>query len=273
MARYCILRHDYSIDGTCLVSAPIHLSIVSHLQAVLVSDLLADLARIAPADLKITVLSNVPENPPTIPGALAGRLEHLVNETPAGFGANHNAVFRRCIAPYFCVLNPDLRLPKDPFPELLRAFSDERVALAAPAASDSKGVLQDSARRLPTPWKVASKIWSRSAGPDYSIDRGIVYPDWVAGFFMLLRSSAFRDLGGFDENYFLYYEDIDLCSRLRLAGWKNAWVPTVKIVHQAQRRSHRDASHLSWHLASIARFFSSPVYRKVRQLPASNRER
>jgi GT2 family glycosyltransferase len=93
-----------------------------------------------------------------------------------------------------------------------------------------------------------------------------VYPDWVSGFFMLCRSSAFRELGGFDERYFLYYEDIDLCTRARLAGWKNAWLPGVTVVHDARRRSHRDAKYLLWHLRSIARFFASPVYRAARKL-------
>ncbi len=247
--------------------SPLHLSIVSHLQSALASKLLADVARVMRSDdIRITVVSNVPEDPPAIPGQLAGILEHAVNARPAGFGANHNRVFRGCKAPYFCVLNPDLRFTNDPFPQLLQAFGDKRVALAAPAACDTERMLQDNARRLPTRWGIASKLWSPRRGPDYAASQSLVHPDWVAGFFMLFRSSVFRELGGFDERYFLYYEDIDICSRLRLAGWRIAWLPDVKVVHDARRRSHRDLKHLLWHLQSIARFFNSPVYRAARRL-------
>lgn len=249
------------------VTPTVHLSIVSHLQSRLVTQLLADIAGLGSApQMRVTVLSNIPEPPPTIPTVLSPNVEHLTNETPAGFGANHNRVFRRCSAPYFCVMNPDLRLETDPFPELVRVFANERVAMAAPAANDRSGALQDNARRLPSPWRIASKLWARPLGPDYSSDVDVVYPDWVAGFFMLFRSNVFRELGGFDERYFLYYEDMDLCSRIRLAGLKIAWVPGVKVVHDARRHSHSDARYLLWHLRSITRFFASPVYRAARRL-------
>jgi GT2 family glycosyltransferase len=255
-----------------LVSASIHLSIVSHLQAPLVSALLEDLAKVAAEqDCRISVLSNLPEAPPAIPPALAGKVEHLTNEKPAGFSANHNKVFHRCSSPFFCVLNPDLRLSTDPFPELLRAFMDKGVALVAPGATDVQGVLQDNARMLMTPWRVISKLWSAPSGPDYPDDRRMVYPDWVAGYFMLVRSSNFRKLGGFDERYFLYYEDIDLCCRVRLAGGKIAWLPGVRVVHDARRRSHRNPKFLFWHIRSLVRFFASPVYRAARSLQAISR--
>jgi len=89
----------------------------------------------------------------------------------------------------------------------------------------------------------------------------------VAGFFMLFRSAAFRSLGGFDERYFLYYEDFDLCCRLRAAGHAIAWVPQARVVHDARRTSHRNARYLVWHASSVLRFFSSPAYRAAKRLP------
>ena len=244
---------------------PVHLSIVSHRQRALVGELLRDLAGCRANQFTITVLSNTPEPAPDIPPALAGKVEHLVNPAPAGYGANHNFVFRRCRARFFGVLNPDLRFPQDPFPALLPAFADPHVAIVAPGAVDPLGEVQDNARRLATIGAVASKTWRRQRGPDYPQLAGEVSVDWLAGFFLLCRSSAFRDLGGFDERYFLYYEDVDLCTRVRLAGWRNVWMPAVRIIHDARRRSHRHPRYLLWHLASIGRFFSSPVYRAARK--------
>jgi N-acetylglucosaminyl-diphospho-decaprenol L-rhamnosyltransferase len=68
---------------------------------------------------------------------------------------------------------------------------------------------------------------------------------------------VFRELRGFDERYFLYYEDVDLCRRLRKRGYEVVLVPSASAVHDARRESHRNLRHLSWHLASIARFLRS----------------
>jgi len=102
----------------------IALSVVSHAQNWLVNQLLVDLAQFHPADLSIVVTQNVPD-----PDRLAARhgAEVIVNERPRGFGANHNAAFRRCDAPYFCVVNPDIRLNMDPFPALVQALQSERA--------------------------------------------------------------------------------------------------------------------------------------------------
>lgn len=247
--------------------AKVHVSIVSHRQSALVGSLLADLVAFAEkSELRFTVLSNVPEARPAVPAGLESRIEYLVNDHPRGFGANHNRVFTGCEAPYFCVLNPDLKIACDPFPPLLAALQDERTALAAPAAYDPFGALQDSARALPTPLDIALKTWSAQRGANYPAQAGIAHPDWVAGLFMLFRTEAYRAMGGFDERYFLYYEDVDLCSRLRLAGWRIVWLPKVSVVHDARRQSHRDPRHFLWHLRSVTRFFCSSVYRRARAL-------
>ena len=73
--------------------------------------------------------------------------------------------------------------------------------------------------------------------------------------FMMFRADTFRMIGGFDEGYFLYYEDVDLCWRLRRQGYDVALLPMVRVIHAAQRASHRDLRHLGWHVSSMLRFF------------------
>lgn len=243
----------------------IHVSVVSHGHGEMIAGLLADLApSLHRGEVKATLVLNIPERLPFEPATFPN-LEVLSNARPLGFGANHNRVFSTMAAPYFCVLNPDIRLPHDPFPALLRAFADEHVAVVAPAAFDPAGTLEDNARRLPTPLEVALRFLSRRSRPDYELD-SVSAPDWVAGLFMLFRASAFRAVGGFDERYFLYYEDADICCRLRQAGYRVAWLPEARVVHDARRASRWNLRHLVWHARSVLRFFGSPSYRAARRL-------
>jgi GT2 family glycosyltransferase len=88
------------------------------------------------------------------------------------------------------------------------------------------------------------------------VDKGAVEVDWIAGMFMLFRSDTYRALGGFDETYFLYYEDVDLCHRLRKTGKSVIYNPAAEIVHDARRASRKDPRLAYRHLCSALRYFS-----------------
>jgi hypothetical protein len=88
--------------------------------------------------------------------------------------------------------------------------------------------------------------------------------DWIAGMFMLFPAAVFAKLGGFDEAYFLYYEDVDLCSRLRAQGREVLVSSGVSVIHDARRASHRNPKYLRWHLSSMLRFFLHHFFRQRR---------
>lgn len=134
------------------------------------------------------------------------------------------------------------------------AFSDDSVAVVGPMVRSPAGSLEDSARRFPTVVSLVSKLFMPPSGPDYAIDQGPVEVDWLAGMFMLFRSEAFRSLGGFDEAYFLYYEDVDICHRLRSIGKAVVFEPRAEVIHDARRESHLNPRLAIYHLASAARF-------------------
>src|ERR1039457_6698054 len=94
-------------------------SVVSHLQGELVTNLLADLVHF-PEVAKVVLVYNLPEPSVPIPDALIGKVEIIRNSSPLGFGANHNLAFAHCKTPFFCIVNPDIRLPSNPFPLLLK---------------------------------------------------------------------------------------------------------------------------------------------------------
>jgi len=120
------------------------------------------------------------------------------NPQPRGFGENHNAAFARCTQPFFCVVNPDILLPTDPFNALLHCFEDSRLGLVAPVVTTPALVVENTARSLYTPIElIRQKLSPHNRGTN---------ADWLAGMFLLFRSEAYRAIGGFDERYFLYIE-------------------------------------------------------------------
>lgn len=243
--------------------ATISVSIVSHLQGNLVADLLKDLERFcAGTAIEVIITFNLPEKSAIRLDGFTFPIKVIQNQAPLGFAANHNQAFKQATAPNFCVMNPDVRLLEDPFPALLDCLRDDKVGIASPMVIGASGQIEDSARRFPTPPKIFCKAIGKCRGSDYRIDTENVYADWVAGMFMLLRREVFDLVAGFDEAYFLYYEDVDLCARLRQCGYEIVLCPRTRVIHLAQRRSHRDVKYLIWHLRSMLRFFFSTLFKR-----------
>lgn len=234
-------------------SAQVTVSIVSHGHGSLVSSLLADLATHCGRDIGVILTLNISESL-TGDGAYPFQLKLIRNEAQKGFGANHNAAFEHCRSAHFCVLNPDIRISANPFPQLVEVLRNRSVGVVAPRILDPLGNIEPSARRFPTPWFIVRKLFHSTAGVESRTEQTAASPDWVAGTFMLFRSEVYSELAGFDERYFLYYEDVDLCRRLRRRGYDVRLFPSVSAVHDARRESRRSLRHLRWHLASMLRF-------------------
>jgi N-acetylglucosaminyl-diphospho-decaprenol L-rhamnosyltransferase len=229
----------------------VHASIVSHGHGEMVEQLVGEMLD-CPEVGHVTITLNVPESLdlPQDP-----RITMTANSSPRGYGANHNAALSASTAPFSCVLNPDLRLGGNPFPALVSAMQDGQVAACAPVIAAPDGRREDSARKFPTVVGLLSKAIGRDDGT-YPTAQEAGDPDWLAGMFLLLRASALSEVGGFDERYFLYYEDVDLCWRLRRRGYLLRQVQEVAITHDARRASRSNWHHAWWHLGSMARFLA-----------------
>jgi len=249
------------LDQETNISQPlkgaIHLSVVSHEQDDLVNQLLESVAsNCQPDRLVVTVIRNT-----TIASRFTFKefpfpVTILQNSHPKGFGANHNQAFTMCRQEYFCVINPDIILTSDLFGDLISVLSSDNIGVTAPVLVDSEGRLQDSARKFPTLGRIVSRIRRGKAKVcEYPPDTGPLFPDWVAGMFMLFPAHLYREIGGFDERYFMYCEDADICMRLAQKGYRTQLVSQVQAIHNARRASHRTLQHLRWHLSSLFRFF------------------
>lgn len=232
----------------------ITVSIVSHGHGRMVSRLVESLQARCPEVREIIITRNIADShlhlPPDHPG-----IRLIDNRHPKGFGANHNNAFKQSKAPFFCVLNPDITLTENPFPPLLSTLRRTRAALTAPIAVSPNGEIEDNLRRFPTFGSLLFKLMTGEKGRyPYRAGQSIIHPDWVAGMFMLFRRHAFQAIGGFDERYFLYYEDVDICARLWRAGLRVTATAEAQVIHDAQRASYRDLQHLRWHLGSAMRY-------------------
>ena len=241
--------------GSARIAGAMTVSIVSHGHGPLITALLQDLAAL-PEPARILLTYNIPEAEIHIPHELVPRMTMVNNPRPAGFATNHNAAFRICETEFFCVMNPDVRVPSNPFPVLLSSLRAPSVALAAPAVLTPEGELESTGRAFPTVSGLLVKAASGfDGGVSFRLGESPVRPDWVAGMLLLLRSEAFASVGGFDEKFHLYYEDVDLCARLRNAGYELVLCPAATVVHAARRSSHRQPRFMAWHLQSMLRYF------------------
>ena len=226
-------------------------SIVSHghgpMVPLLVEDLLA-----CPEIIKIVVTQNSAE---TMELPLSDRVALRRNPRPKGYGANQNAAFAMATTPFFCVLNPDMRLKGNPFTDLLAGFREDRIAVVGPKIVSPEGKEEDNARKFPTVGGLLAKLAGINNGTyPCSHGKAVFNPDWLAGMMLLVRSETFRSIGGFDEKFFLYYEDVDLCARLRMLGHEIRQERSVEAIHDARRQSRRNPRFTCWHLASMTRY-------------------
>ncbi len=245
-----------------MIERPVTVSVVSHGHGGVVLQLLRDLAVYAAQEVgRLIVTLNLPE--PHLIDVVSAEswpfeIEWLRNSAPLGYGANHNQAFALCRSSCFCVLNPDVRLSSNPYPAMLAVLAMPNAGCAYPLQHGNNGKSFDPARAVPTPMSLffryvlpASQRYARSH-------------DWVNGAFMLFRSEVFESIKGFDQQFFMYCEDVDICLRMQLQGYRLVSVPQVVVEHEGQRASRRNFRYFIWHIRSLFRLWLKPSYRSYK---------
>jgi N-acetylglucosaminyl-diphospho-decaprenol L-rhamnosyltransferase len=168
-------------------------------------------------------------------------VELIESGTNLGFAAANNIAIRRGRAPYVLALNPDTRLTAGALDHMLDLLeSDSSIGIAGCRLEREDGTFDHAARRsFPTPLGALAhftRIGRHSRAParlaQYRapwVERGPV--DAVNGAFMLMRRAALDEVGLFDEGYWMYMEDLDLCYRFQQAGWVTWYEPNATVVH------------------------------------------
>ncbi len=160
-----------------------------------------------------------------------------------GFAYGCNRGWREGTAPAVLFLNPDARIEPASVERLAAALAERpRAGLVAPRVKDEDGRLDYSVRRFPSLRSTYSqalflhRLFPRARWSDETVRTPDAYDeahrvDWVSGACVLVRRSALEAVGGWDEGFFLYGEDVDLCRRLQTAGWEVWYEPSAEAVH------------------------------------------
>ncbi len=169
-------------------------------------------------------------------------------------------------APYVLLLNPDTEWWSGTLEDLVRVAREHpRAGLVGPLVRNSDGSVYPSGRVFPSVVDAVGHAFIgtvrpdnpftrryRMEGWDRSTEREV---DWVSGCCMLLRRTALEEVGLLDESFLLYGEELDLATRLRLAGWSVLFTPEVEIVHEIGVSTGRSRRTLHMHSASVYRYY------------------
>jgi len=241
----------------------ITLSVVSHGNAEQIRHLLASLQKQEQPTTRFQLIltDNLNNDLPDFDPTPWASLHILRNNKQLGFAQNHNNAFKISKGSYFAILNPDLIFERPVFEQLITSLHEHQADVIAPKIVDENGTAQDSFRAMPSPFEIIRRRLPGYKFTPYKSNRnGLIHPDWIAGMFWLIKADVYRQLGGMDEKYRLYFEDVDFCTRARLNGLKLLVDSQIQVRHDAQRSSRRKLYYLFLHTQSALRFFTSSVY-------------
>jgi N-acetylglucosaminyl-diphospho-decaprenol L-rhamnosyltransferase len=199
------------------------------------------------------------------------------NEENVGFARAVNQGIRATAAPYLLLLNPDAEILSGTLAGFVKVARDRpRAGAIGPVVRDPDGGIYPSARKVPSlgealghsflglfrPQNRFSRAYTMAEW-DHRSERSV---EWVSGSCMLLRREALSQVGLMDEAYFFAVEDVDLCTRLRQAGWDVLFTPELEVLHQVGISRGRSKRITLEHSKSIYRYFvkfESPGWRAV----------
>jgi hypothetical protein len=188
----------------------------------------------------------------------------IANRDNRGFTGGNNQGLAAAHGDYLLLLNADTEVRCDALARLVTYLEEHPdVGLVAPHLLNPDGTTQSSRRRFPTlPTLFLESTWLQGLAPHrllaryYIEDRPVDVEqtvDWVTGAAMMVRRDVVDDVGGLDEGFFMYSEELDWCRRIHAAGWTVAYIPTANIVHYGGKSSEQVATarHLYFQTSKI----------------------
>lgn len=195
-------------------------------------------------------------------------IEYIANYKNLGFGAAHNKILDQIsgTSEFHLILNPDVTFTPSVIPNLIAALEkDEEVAMIAPRVLFPNGKHQYSCRKFPKFNELLVRrvrilkylfrnIIEQGEYRDKNLSKAF-FPEYITGCFQLYKTKDLLTLKGFDERYFLYMEDVDICRKIDALGKKKLYYPNEKIVHILKQGSTKSIKLFFIHLISAIKYF------------------
>ena len=179
-----------------------------------------------------------------------------------GFGKGHNYVLSRLDSSFHAIVNPDIYFAEDVFSDLMDFMDCSSIGMCTPRLVDPDGCLQPAYRREITVLDILNRTVLKRAlkkrehyhtMQEQNFEEPFYVP-FAQGSFLLVRTELFRRIGGFDERFFMYLEDADLCKRINQIS-QTWYCPSVTVYHKWGMESHKDRKLALIHLKSMILYF------------------
>lgn len=212
-----------------------------------------------------------------------GRLEYMSNKN-SGYGSGHNRALKQILEEgrsRFClVMNPDIAFEAGTIEVLAEALNaDSTIGLLSPRFVFPDGTAQKLCRLLPTPGHLLKRRFLPRLAADYDYYYQLENADYtvpfdcpnLSGCFLFMPTDVLRDVGLFDERFFLYFEDVDLVRRIG-CKYRTVYWPYAAVTHHYQKGSYKNLRLLWHHMVSAVKYFNKWGWRQDPQRSAVNRE-
>ncbi len=231
---------------------------------------------------EVVVVENSTSLPTAIPSlrGLSIKVTHRPDNPGYGTSANHGVSELRTAPDLIVICNPDIVWQADTLEEMVAELeSRPTVGIVGPRLLNNDGSTYPSARAFPgirigIGHALLGELWktnpwtTRYLGTQEGSEPRIV--DWLSGACLMIREETFNYMDGFDEGYFMFVEDVDLCFRAKKEGWRSLYVPDAVLTHSgAHSTGPRMTEMVKAHHQSMRKFlfrlYAGPVYWPIRQ--------
>lgn len=196
-------------------------------------------------------------------------VKYLNTDKNLGFGKGHNYILNDLDSEYHAIVNPDILLEEDAFSKIIEYLDkNEEVGMCIPNIVDEEGTRQKVYRREVTIFDMFIRMFCKGLfnkrkakhtmqDMDYSKPFRVPFGQ---GSFLVIRTSLFKKLNGFDDNFFMYLEDADLCKRVNEIS-KLMYLPDATVIHKWEKGSHKNKTLFKYHLNSMKYYFKKWGYK------------
>ena len=188
-----------------------------------------------------------------------------------GFGQGHNYILDKIESKYHCIMNPDIVFCEDAFMPIVSYLdSNQDTGMVIPNIVDEDGKRQMVYREEPTVADMFIRMFCKNIFRKRFKKHTLQYEDFSKPFqvpfgqgsFLVIRTELFKDLGGFDDNFFMYLEDADLCKRVNAIS-KLMYIPDPTIIHKWEQGSHKSFQLFKIHITSMRYYFKKWGYKFI----------